>query len=138
MASMTMTISSSCTLSPTFTCILRILPTIDAVPGVMKSSPFSYWHQAVFFTRPIFLLGFEHFQSLNQADARFCGHDRAVRVLLGHGLEWSTEFLRELIQLFQPRLFRVCGLFDFFLIQNADGRSEEHTSELQSRQYLVC
>src|SRR3712207_7057399 len=24
------------------------------------------------------------------------------------------------------------------LLQHADGRSEEHTSELQSRQYLVC
>src|SRR3712207_7861353 len=26
----------------------------------------------------------------------------------------------------------------FFLIQHVDLRSEEHTSELQSRQYLVC
>ena len=69
---------------------------------------------------------------MNQADARFCGHDRAVRVLLGHGLEWSTEFLRELIQLFQPRLFRVCGLFDFFLIQNADGASGTHHGQFDS------
>src|SRR3712207_7831456 len=26
----------------------------------------------------------------------------------------------------------------FFISNSADGRSEEHTSELQSRQYLVC
>src|SRR3712207_7978106 len=31
-----------------------------------------------------------------------------------------------------------CELDDFKLVKNAFGRSEEHTSELQSRQYLVC
>src|SRR3712207_7039163 len=37
---------------------------------------------------------------------------------------------------FYKRGFRITGLYEFHY--DLGGRSEEHTSELQSRQYLVC
>src|SRR3712207_8827399 len=38
---------------------------------------------------------------------------------------------------YHPRLFENF-LFEVFEVRRGDERSEEHTSELQSRQYLVC
>src|SRR3712207_7166100 len=51
----------------------------------------------------------------------------------------STELVYEIIDAYgkAAKLCQECGL-DMVQIHAAHGRSEEHTSELQSRQYLVC
>src|SRR3712207_8835383 len=57
---------------------------------------------------------------------------------------WGGQMEKTLIRQFQVEVERQCQ-FAMIALQdieeasaNSDGRSEEHTSELQSRQYLVC
>src|SRR5947209_16871163 len=51
--------------------------------------------------------------------------------------EPGRELLQELLQSLTQPLVRK-GAASYFLFEPLGGRSEEHTSELQSRQYLVC
>src|ERR1035437_7895891 len=60
--------------------------------------------------------------------ASLAGRQGAVAVLAGVPVAHQNILARE-----RPRLPRNPAIF-----QQADDRSEEHTSELQSRQYLVC
>src|SRR2546429_5179671 len=57
---------------------------------------------------------------------------RTRRWLLSKNSRWSKHRLERLAQ--NPRLLADLGFFRCRL----DGRSEEHTSELQSRLHLVC
>src|SRR3712207_8519186 len=87
-----------------------------------------------------------------------CGHDGHVVTLLGAAylLSKNRNFKGTVRLIFQPAeepgygasAMMKDGLFEKFPIEEiyglhnmpglAEGRSEEHTSELQSRQYLVC
>src|SRR3712207_8473972 len=50
----------------------------------------------------------------------------------------GNKFLDEIIFLLISPAYAVCGAVDVLVLNTIEFRSEEHTSELQSRQYLVC
>src|SRR5690625_6087585 len=60
---------------------------------------------------------------------------------MGDGLQKSAgDGLRDILDKFtsNPFLGVLAGIIVTVLIQSSSGRSEEHTSELQSRGHLVC
>src|SRR3712207_8470732 len=65
---------------------------------------------------------------------RYRVHDGAIKKMFEPPLPWWTY--RRFIN---ARNFKVASFrYDLAMINTGSNRSEEHTSELQSRQYLVC
>src|SRR3712207_7952624 len=73
------------------------------------------------------------FQALNKSGG-LDGDEKSRRALVNHGVTYTAAFVPALLGVARrkslPRALAVGALITL--------RSEEHTSELQSRQYLVC
>src|SRR5258707_5990702 len=61
----------------------------------------------------------------------------AAAITMGGGI-WSMHFVAMLAFIMPTPMSYDLGLTTLSLMVKASMRSEEHTSELQSRQYLVC
>src|SRR3712207_6986689 len=64
-------------------------------------------------------------------------HD-ALPISLWCGLVFLSGYVIVALEIVWVRLLGQVGQYHAYLFPTVLGRSEEHTSELQSRQYLVC